>query len=240
MDTALSPDSPLTEDEKVATTVEFLWEVHQKGFQNEMNLRNYLLNKHGLTKTQINEAFQIHQDKLELESKTNSDKLLNSPVEQETASKDDGERPETSTGTNSVPRTLTFLVKENWAEGEKLFVDFLKSENIYCSILECLQFEYYGEMIKMADQRKLDMTQSEVEEIFALVPDLLNFHRSTFFAQLSQGADIAKTFLRFFKTFAGYSDYMKSCILTIKKMRTHSGDKKTVQVDAAHEAKFKT
>jgi len=227
MATAHMPIPPLSKDEKVATTVEFLWDVHQKGFQNEMNLRSYLLNKHELTQAQVDEAFKIHQGKLDMEAKSNFEKGLNNEYEQETKSQGDRERPETSTDVStSVPRTLTFLLKENWAEGEKLFVDFLKSENLYCSILECLQFDYYGELLKVADQRKFDMTQSEVQEIFSLVPDLLHFHRSTFFAQLSQGADIAMTFLRFFKTFAGYVDYLKNCTLTVKKIRAHSGDKR--------------
>jgi len=217
----------VSKDEKVTTTVEFLWEVHRKGFQDEMNLRNYLCNKHELTKAQVDESFRIHQSKLDLEAKSNGEVNLNNQDQQKIRSEGNRERPETiREGSSIVPGALTFLLKEHWAVGEKLFVDFLKSENTYCSMLACLQFDYNVELLRLADQRKIDMTQSEVQEIFSPVQDLLNFHQSKFFAQLSQGADIAITYLRFFKTFAGYADYMKSCTHTVKIIRLHSEDKR--------------
>jgi len=221
------PVESLSEDEKVATTVEFLWEVYQKGFQNKPNLRSYLLSKHALTPDQVDEAFRIHQSKLESEGNVVQEDL-GRQLKFQRMSNGDGERPEIITDTNptGAPRTLTFLLKENQAEGEKLFLDFLKNENNYCSILECLHSEYHDTLMRMAGQRKIEMTKKEVDEIFTPIPNLLKFHRNTFFAHLSQGADIAKTFLRFFKVFAGYVEYMKECTQTVKKMRLYSGDKK--------------
>jgi len=222
-----SPLLFVPKDEKIATTVEFLWEVHRKGFKGEVDLRNYLSNKHELTKAQVDESFRIHQAKLDLEAKSCGEVNLNNQDKQEIKSEGHSERPGSSVdGTHIVPGALKFLLKEYWALGEKLVLDFVKSENTYCSILECLQLHYYGELLKIAEQGKIDMTQSEVEEIFSLVPDLLNFHRSTFLVLLSSGADIPTTFLRFFKTFAGYADYMKSCTCTVKILELHSGDKR--------------
>jgi len=216
----------VSKDEKIATTVEFLWEVHRKGFKGEVDLRNYLRNKHELTKAQVDESFRIHQAKLDIEA-TSSGVNLNNQDQPEIKSECHNERPETTAdGSHIVTGALKVLLKENLPVGEKLVVDFLKSENTYCSILECLHLHYYCRLLKIAEQGKIDMTQSEVEEIFSLVPDLLNFHRSTFLVQLSSGADIPTTFLRFFKTFAGYVDYMKNCTLTVQKLQFHCGDKR--------------
>jgi len=213
-------------DGKIATTVEFLWEVHRKGFKGEVDLRNYLSNKHELTKAEVDESFRIHQAKLDLEAKSTGINL-NNQDQQKIKSEGHSERPETSVdGSHIAPGALKFLLKEHLPVGEKLAVDFLKSENTYCSILECLHLHYYCGLLKIAEQGRIDMTESEVEEIFSSVPDLLNFHSSKFLVQLTSGADIPTTFLRFFKTFAGYAEYMKNCTVTVQILRVHCGDKR--------------
>jgi len=231
-------------DAQLATTVEFLREAREKGFEQNVGLRTYLKSKHGLTSQQIDRAFSIvnensfgseevkkskpsdedgkHEQKdvstiFEEHQKDNQPKLKSANnVDREFSSSD-----------NYQARGLLFLMAGKRALGEKKLRVFMKSEASYCSILNCLHGEYYGALVNMANKNKFKMSRLEVEEIFEYIPDMLKFHRDTLPMQLGQGEEnIGKTFLRYIKAFVFYIDYMKECSSTVNKMGKYTDDKK--------------
>jgi len=76
----------------------------------------------------------------------------------------------------------------------------------------------------MAQDRRFQMTRTEVDEIFLGIPRLVKFHR-TFYHDLSQGSNIGRMFVRLIDYFKGYTEYMKNCAKTIQKMRDYIEDK---------------
>jgi len=226
MELVTPPGDVSSNDEKVNITVKFLREVHQKGFQNEITLRSYLLSKHGLTKPQVDEAFRIHK------RMTQQDEAMYEGQTEGTPKEDFNRNSANSYGKSPfkevtpLPESMAFLQENKKSEGQDLLQQFLRNELNYCNILECLYFEYYSALIEMADERRFDMTHEDLDQIFNRVPDLFSFHKDTFYTHLSQGMDIATTFLRFFKNLGQYAEYLKDCAATIKTMRKYTRDKK--------------
>jgi len=224
MDAVVTPAGNVINDEKLATTVKFLWEVWDKGFQNKATLETYLMSKRGLSRLEVDEAFRIHRARME--KITQKEQSGDRPEQRRTYN--DADRPEkfTECHYSKDVNFMSFLVEERKSEGEKLFKEFMQHEIRYYKILECLCTEYYSPLIIMSKEGKFEMTHEELKTIFERVPGLLTFHRDIFWNQLSHGADIPKTFLRFFKTFGGYVDYMKGCMSTVKMMQKYTGDEK--------------
>jgi len=220
-----------TSEEKITTTVKFLREVHEKGFKNETTLRSYLLSKHGLTQYEVDEAYRIHRERFG-DDILNQDRQDEDERDEQIQFSNDADRPErTVEGPNKKDKySMSFLLEEKKGPGGKLFLDFLENELNYCRVLECLCNEYSPALRQMANEGKFAMTQEEVDEIFNRVPDLLDFHKKNFYSNLIKGTDISKTFLRYFKTFGDYVEYMKECTATIKTMRQYTGDKKLHKV----------
>jgi len=218
----------LSRDPKVVTAVEFLDDVYQKGHK-EGELRKYLYNRKELSRSQIDEAFRIHH--LRLKQRTDARDSVEGKEEMLTrmTTKAVGERPEKSTG-DDYPEGPTFLLKEKRIEGQKLIMDFLKTEYNYVKVLECLRAEYYQDLSKLADRKKIILTKAELDQIFNRIPEMLNFHRA-FFQNLSkQQNTIGQLFVRVFSHFKGYIEYTKDCTAMIITMRKYIHDKKLQRV----------
>merc|ERR1719320_280198 len=134
------------------------------------------------------------------------------------------ERSEKPTFTSrEIVRDVNFLLPSKRVEGQKLINDFLDSEKVYCNILGCLKWEYNVKLARLANQNKFEMTRKEVDEIFLRIPELLKFHNK-FFQDLKRGSNIGRMFVRLFKFFEGYAEYMKDCQQTVNKMRKYVRD----------------
>jgi len=218
-------------DPKVVTAVEFLDDVYQKGHK-EGELRKYLFNRKELSRAQIDEAFRIHH--LRQKKKMQDIKARNSLEGREKLIKRmttnaAGERPEKSTGDN-YPKGPTFLLKEKRIEGQKLIMDFLKTEFNYVKVLECLKDEYYRELCQLVDRKKIVLTKTELDQIFNRIPEMVNFHKA-FFQDLSNKQNtIGQMFVRTFSHFKGYIEYTKDCTAMIITMRRYIHDKKLQRV----------
>jgi len=231
-------------DAQLATTVEFLREAREKGFEQNVGLRTYLKSKHGLTSQQIDRAFSIvNKDNFGSEEVKKSKPLdwlgkheqKDGSTVSEEHKKDNQPKLKSVTNVNRgfssrddyQSRGLLFLMAGKRASGEKELQVFMKSEATYCRKLECLLGEYYSTLVNMANKNKFKMPLQEVEEIFEYIPDMLKFHRDTLPMQLGQGEEnIGKTFLRYIKAFVFYIDYMKECSSTVNKMGKYCDDKK--------------
>jgi len=67
------------------------------------------------------------------------------------------------------------------------------------------------------------MTRKEVDEIFIQIPTLIYFHKG-FLLDLQRGSNIGKLFVRHFKVFEGYAQYMQNCQQTVLNMRKYIRD----------------
>jgi len=243
-------DKASSKDPNIITAVEFLNEVHDKGHK-ESDLRKYLLHRRGLTKAQVNEAFRIHNIRIDKnqkvrrvsqelkDQKSEMDKVWNASQE-DVANKEEmmvnykgfkgsAECLEVSTSVNGYcgPK---YLRAENRIVGQKLIKDFLVTEYRYIRVLECLQDEYWKELRLQADLNKIALTRSDLHDIFQRIPDLLNFHR-VYYQNLSNSRNnIAHIFIRVFSCFKIYVEYMKDCTCMINKIRVHIHDKKLHRV----------
>merc|ERR1719320_745999 len=134
------------------------------------------------------------------------------------------ERSEKPTFTSrEIVRDVNFLLPSKRVEGQKLINNFLDREMIYCNILNCLKYEYYVKLARFANHNKFEMSRKEVEEIFLRIPDLWKFH-DKFFQDLRRGSNIGRMFVRLFKFFEGYAEYMKDCQQTVNKFRNYIRD----------------
>jgi len=198
---------------KITTAVEFLRDVNSKGYSQTI-LKKYLMEKRNLTSEEVDVAFLINSKRIKAEKQLKPNQ-----------SKKDRDRPEKSTsfsGRNKV-QDVTFLLPSKQVEGTKVINEFLDHEKAYCNILECLQKEYYSQLVRYAEQGKFHMSKKEVEEIFIRIPDLLKFHKG-FLLDLGRGSNIGRMFVKLFKFFEGYADYMKDCQQTVNKMRKYIQD----------------
>jgi len=221
-------ESP-TLDPVVKTAAEFLSDLYLKGYD-DADLRKYLIHTRGLSINQVDEAFTIHHNRLNRraveESSVSSVRTIGPPkVERQISN--DAERPEKIT---TKPRTLrdnalSFLLPDKRHDGLLLIKDFLSTEWNYCVILQCLHNEYHPELVKLADQKRFLMTRKEADDIFRRIPELLKFHQA-FYADLKEGGNIGRMFVRLLDFFKGYADYMKECTTTIHKMRNYTRDKR--------------
>lgn len=211
----------------VKTTVKFLREVYESGFQNYSSLRSYLLTKDMLAESEIAEAFRIHQDWVKNLEEPKNKVLAELEVKNSMLLEPSNRQRKLKEWANgNILNQISFLLEERKADGISLLKKFLQNEVKYYKKLECVCDEYYSNLIELSDKRKFDMTHQEVEQIFELVPHLLKFHKHTFYPHLRKGTNIMKLFLHFFKIFAGYVDYTKGCSSTVKKMRNYTSDKK--------------
>jgi len=216
-------------DPDVKTAAEFLNDLYLKGYD-DTDLRKYLIHTRGLSVNQVDEAFAIHQNRLLKRTVTESSQssvrtIATARVERQTSN--DADRPEKIT---TKPRTLrdnalSFLLPDKRHSGLILIKDFLSTEWNYCVILQCLQNEYHPALVKLADQQRFLMTRKETDDIFKRIPELLKFHQA-FYADVKEGGNIGRMFVRLLDFFKGYADYMKECSQTIDKMREYTRDKR--------------
>jgi len=199
---------------KITTAVEFLRDVCAKGYAEDV-LKKYLVEKRGLTAEEVDVAFVINNNR-----KVNED-------ETEEIGKKEGksDRPEKPTGFSSRKQVhdVGFLILSKQSEGEKLINDFLDSESTYCSILQCLKIEYYDVLTRYASRGRFDISKKDLDEIFNRIPGLVKFHNE-FFLDIKRGAPIARMFVRLFKFFEGYAQYMTDCQTAVHKMRNFIKD----------------
>jgi len=208
--------------------VNFLKEVHDKGIRNESKLRVYLMKKHGLSNSEVDKAFRIHRKSLEGDIVSEERQMKYGTAERMVKHTDiDGhENKEEGPKTLEIAtNTMSFLSESKRSSGQKLFKNFMKDEEEYCNVLKCLCDEYCKSLIQMSADRKFRMKYHEIEKIFERVQKLYNFHNYAFYNQLIRDTNVMKTFLRFFKVFGGYVEYMKECVSTVKKMRQYIWDK---------------
>jgi hypothetical protein len=199
-----------SDDPQVATAVEFLSEVFEKGLKGhkEDELRKYLLHRRHLNTAQVDLAFKIYNLRIE-----------NRKV------KGEAERQEVSSQKNASVE-YNFLLPINRARGINLIRRFLKTEHAYCDVLECLIEEYYKYLGEKADRREISISRKELELIFQRILKLFDFHKK-FYMDLKPRKDkFGQLFVRHFNSFRDYVDYMKECNKTIKKMREYIYDKK--------------
>jgi len=223
--------------EQIKTAVAFLNDVSLKKFK-ELDLRKYLANKRGLTHLQIDEAFRIHRRSM-LEKKPSTSTKISAPDPRSPMTGGRKSRLEQvkkvrEVGVGAImsaprarlasPKALTVLLKDKHAEGYKLLNNFLEGEKEYCTILQCLEEDYYKELSELAGNGKVKMTREEVNEIFSGIPSLAKFH-NLFYKQLYQGVNIGLLFVQNFHVFKWYIEYMKNCKVTIEIMRNYLEDK---------------
>jgi len=216
-------------DPAVKTAAEFLNDLYLKGYD-DTDLRKYLIHTRGLSVNQVDEAFTIHHNRLNRRAVTESSQSSVRTIGTARVEKwpsNDADRPEKVT---TKPRTrrdnaLSFLLPDKRNSGLILKKDFLSTEWNYCVILQCLENEYHPALVKLANQKRFLMTQKEIDEIFRRMPELLNFHQA-FYADMKEGGDIGRMFVRLLDFFKGYADYMKECKTTIHKMRNYTRDKR--------------
>jgi len=194
---------------KITTAVEFLRDVCAKGYPEDV-LKKYLVEKRGLTAEEVDVAFVINNNRKVKEDKTKGKR-------EKEGKSDRPERPTSFAGRRQV-HDVGFLVPSKRQEGEMLMNDFLDSESSYCSILQCLKIEYYDVLTRYASRGRFDISKKELDEVFNRIPGLLKFH-SEFFLDIKRGSHIARMFVRLFKFFEGYAQYMKDCQNAVHKMR---------------------
>jgi len=196
---------------KITTAAEFISDVSSKGYSKTV-LKKYLMEKRGLTAEEVDVAFVINDNKKAKEKGSAAKK----------GKFDRPEKPTSFSGRKQV-HDVGYLEPAKQPEGEKLINDFLDSESSYCAILQCLKKDYYDGLARYANRGRFDMSRREVDEIFVRIPDLLKFHKD-FFLDLKRGSHIGRMFVRLFKFFEGYADYMTNCQKSVNKMRKHIRD----------------
>jgi len=198
---------------KITAAADFLADVSSKNYSDAV-IKKYLMERRNLTSEEVEVAFLINKNRTQKQG-------MKSKKERQAGSSD---RPEKDTFTKrETVQDVNFLLPIRRSEGTQLINDFLDSEKVYCSILNCLNREYNVKLASYASQNKFEMSRKEVEEIFLRVPDLLKFHNK-FFLDLKRGGNIGRMFVRLFKFFEGYAEYMKDCQQTVNKMRKYVRD----------------
>lgn len=179
----------------IAMAVEFFNCFHWQ-YSGIDELKRYL-NNQGLTLSQVEEAFTIHKKEIAHElSQSDKGEIEIDPIE----------------------AAVLFLRKDKQEEGMNLLHKFFKAEFFYCTILECLKKEYYGELAGIAKENEFSMTSKDVEEIFRCIPTLFKFH-TRFYNDLQRGANIGWMFIRHLNFFNLYLEYMRDCTQTVSKIR---------------------
>jgi len=199
-----------TKDPQVTTAVEFLGEVAEKGHK-ESELRKYLKYRRSMSTEQVNEAFKIHNSRMRAKQE-----------------RERGDRPEVRSAyaTTKPSNELTFLLPQHRAHARSLVKTFLKTEYNYCSVLDCLNLEYYKQLGELADRGKIRISRNELEPIFHRLSQLCKFHRE-FYDEISRRkTNYGQMFVRHFSCFRDYVEYMKDCNFATKKMREYIHDKK--------------
>jgi len=170
------------------------------------------MEKRNLTSEEVDTAFLIIKNQIEEQERKANQGSKNR------------DRPEKSSSSGRKNfQDLSFLIPNKQAEGGKIIQEFLDHENAYCSILECLQKEYYVQLRRSADLGNFQMSRKEVEEIFLRIPDLLKFHKG-FLVDLKRGSNIGRMFVQLFRFFEGYAEYLNDCQQTVNKMRKYIRD----------------
>jgi len=212
-------------DPEVVTAVEFLCNLYQKDYKEEV-LKRYLTHKRGLSKEQVDEAFKIYHLRIKMEEvKESSVPQDPESTKGQKKSVEKWSSKDTSSETQVFWKSLSYLLPNRQAEGVSLFKSFLTTEREYCSILECLQNEWYPKLTVMADEELFDMTRKEVNLIFKRIPEMLRFH-SVFYEDLNNGFSIGGMFVGLLNFFKSYADYLRSCLDITQTMRAHVHDKR--------------
>jgi len=196
---------------KIATAVEFLKDVCAKGYSEDI-LKKYLIEKRGLTTEEVAVAFIINNNRKE---SAKEDKIWGN---RKKGGKSDRQEKPSSFSSRKQVQDVSFLLPSKQAEGEKLINEFLDTETAYCSVLQCLKVEYYDVLTRYAKRGRFDISKKDLDEIFIRIPGLLKFHNE-FFLDLKRGSQISRMFVRLFKFFEGYAQYMTDCQKTVHKMR---------------------
>jgi len=222
-------------DPNIGTAVEFLEDVSKQKYWNEADLERYLLGKQGLTREQVQEAFEIHRRRKEQDDI----KMLDEEINSNSQRTGPGERPEvrldnpnqqTSIATRkkinkAADSNVLFLLPSRQKDGEQLIRAFLVCERGYCAVLESLQDDYQLQLMVHARQGTISLRDDEVEQMFGRIPKMIKFHKS-FYTDMTMGLNIGRLFIRRLSFFKGYGDYIKDVSSTIAKLREHVYDKK--------------
>jgi len=206
-----------SQSKRITGAVDFLLDVHGKSYSDQI-LKKYLMEKRQLTSEEVDKAFFICKTRIKNEKKgSNQDKQP----------KKDLERPEKATTFSSRTNypNISFLEVNLQPAGKKVIDQFLDKEKTYCQILSCLTREYYVHLIRYANEAQFKMSTMEIKAIFMRIPELLNFH-SRFLMDLKRGSNIGRMFVKFFKFFEGYAEYMKDCQQTVNKFRKYIRDER--------------
>jgi len=182
---------------QVTTAVDFIGEVFGKGHK-EADLRKYLIHRRHLTKTQVDQAFELYKG-----------------------------RVDTSGGTSERLEVTKSKATANTqhSKRKRLINEFLKTENNYINVLECLVYEYYKYLSDMAHRKKIKISQKELESIFEPVSRLCKFHMKFYEDIVRRKSNFGEMFVRHFTYFRSYGEYMKNCSLATKKIRDYVHDK---------------
>jgi len=186
-------------DDGVAKAVNILNSFHRQG-TGVTDLQRYLVNTQGLSEAQVAKALTIH--------------------EQEMTSKIKLRSQENDGCVDPIESTVELLRTEKQEEGKKLLRKFFKGEFFYCTILECLQKEYYEDLSLIAGGNEFNMTSMEVEQIFRCIPTLYKFHK-LFYNDLFKGSNIGWMFVRHCNFLNMYIQYLEDCTFTVNKMREY-------------------
>jgi len=197
---------------KVSLAITFLGDSRTKSHHEDV-IREYLIERRKLTDEEVDIAFLFHKNRTEIAEKQ----------KQEHMTKGDREHHETRFPERKHWQDVSFLIPSKQAAGTKLISEFLDQERAYCNILEILKNDYYVQLIRYADQEKLQMGRREIEEIFHHIPHLLKFHWKIF-CDIRRGYNIGRLFVRLFRFFEDYAKYMKNCQQTVLKMRLYIKD----------------
>jgi len=211
---------------KIATSVEFLRDVNAKGYS-EAVLRNYLIEKRGLSAEEVEVAFMINRNRLEADAREKKETQEKQPPKGNASGRADRPEKPTSFTKRDQIQDVSFLVVNQQTKGQQLINRFLDNERSYCSTLQCLK-QYYDQLLNFASEGKFQMTRKEINGIFIRIPTLLSFHKG-FFLDIKRGSNIGRMFVRLFKFFGGYAEYMKDCEKTVKKMRKYIRDARLFQ-----------
>jgi len=194
-------------DPQVVTAADFLGEVFQKGHQ-EAELRNYLINRRHLTDEQVDQAFKILNNRVDVQNRKKAD------------------RPEVEKQKTTSSPKWAFLLPANREMAKNFTKEFLLTEYNYLNVLDCLVDEYYNYLCETADRGKIIITRKELEQIFRHVIQLSKFHRKFYEDVRRRKVSFGHLFVQNFHSFRGYLEYIKGCNFATMKMRDYNYDKK--------------
>jgi len=203
---------------KINTALEFLGEVDFERYS-DVVLKNFLMEKVELTAEEVDITVAIFKHRSAKAGRQKHGRKPNRARRRRLLEQSD----DSVFFSTCNAMDLSFLVMSRRRQGQQLVEDFIKSEEIYCSILESLMRNYYPLLVRFSSQNKLQISRNEVDEIFHRIPALLRLHKG-FLLDLKRGFSISRLFLRMLNFLEGYTLYMRECEQIVAKMREHIGD----------------